>query len=119
MGRFGALFAFVMILAAVLSLQPGPTAAFVGTVAGLIVAGAILKYGDPGQLPLNCDTLADLTRKAARMNYGRLVGMGARHRDEDIWENLVEALSGYALPKTEITRETVFLQSQMKKRTAA
>jgi hypothetical protein len=118
MGRFAALFVFVMVLATVFSLQPGLAAAVGGTIAGLIVAGAILEYGDPGQLPPNCDTLAGLTRKAAGMNYGRLVRMGARHRDEDIWENLAEALSGYALPKTEITRETVFLQSQLKKRPA-
>ena len=117
MGRFAALFAFVMILAVVFLLQRGPTAVFIGTIAGLTVAGVILKCGDPGKLPLSCDTLADLTTKAAGMNYGRLVRMGARHREEDIWENLVGALSDYALPKTEITRETVFLQSQFKKRT--
>ena len=52
------------------------------------------------------------------MNYGRLVKMGARHRNEDIWANLVEALSHYALPKSDITRETFFLQSQLKKRSA-
>ena len=50
------------------------------------------------------------------MNYGRLVTMGARHRDDDIWDNLVEALSHYALPKPDITRETYFLQSQLRKR---
>lgn len=51
------------------------------------------------------------------MNYGRLVKMGARYRDEDIWDNLVEALSGYA-PKPEISRETLFQQSQIQKRPA-
>jgi hypothetical protein len=83
-------------------------------VIGLITVVVILKYGDPGKLPANCSSLADLTRAAAAMNYGRLVKMGARHRDEDIWENLVGALSGYALPKLEITKETFFLQSQLK-----
>jgi hypothetical protein len=62
------------------------------------------------------NTLADLTKAAAAMNYGRLLKMGARHRDDDIWDNLVEALSNYALPKPDITRETFFLQSQLKKR---
>jgi hypothetical protein len=47
---------------------------------------------------------------------GAEVCAGARHRDEDIWDNLVEALSHYALPKPDITRETFFLQSQLKKR---
>ncbi len=117
-GRLTALLGFVLTLATVFSLQPGFAAAVIGIVAGLTVAGAILGYGDPGKLPLNCDTLAGLTRKVAAMNYGRLLRMGARHRDEDVWENLVEALSGYALPKTEITRETFFPRSQLKKRPA-
>jgi hypothetical protein len=87
-------------------------------VVGLVVAGVILKYGDSGELPPHCETLADLTRTVAAMNYGSLVKLGARHRDEDIWENLVDALSGYALSKLEITRETFFLQSQLQKRSA-
>lgn len=117
-GRLAALFGFVVTLATVFSLQPSFASALIGVVGGLIVAGAILKYGDPGKLPLNCGTLADITRTAAAMNYGRLVKMGARHRDEDIWNHLLEALSGYALPKREITRETFFLRSQLKKRSA-
>jgi len=117
-GRLVALFGFVMILVIVFSFQPGFASAFLGVIVGLVVVGAILKYGDPGKLPANCNTLADLTRTAAAMNYGRLVKMGARHRDEDIWDNLVEALSHYALPEPDITRETFFLQSQLKKHSA-
>ena len=115
-GRRAALFGFLMTLTIVFSLQPGFASAFLGVIIGLIIVGAILKYGDPGKLPANCDTLADLARTAAAMNYGRLVKMGARHRDQDIWDNLVEALSHYALPKPDITRETFFLQSQLKRR---
>ncbi|MDR3486681.1 MAG: hypothetical protein P4M05_17485 [Bradyrhizobium sp.] len=117
-GRFATLSGFVMISAIVFSLQPAVASAFLGIVVGLVVAGVILKYGDPGELPPHCGTLAGITRTVAAMNYGRLVKLGARHRDEDIWENLVGALSGYALPKLEITRETFFLQSQLQKRSA-
>lgn len=114
-GCFSALSGFAMTLVLVFSLQPSVAAAFLGTVAGLVVAGVILKYGDPGKLPPHCRTLAGITRTVAAINYGRLVKLGARHRDEDIWENLVEALSDYELPKIEISRETFFLQSQLKK----
>jgi hypothetical protein len=118
LGRFAGLLGFVMTLIIVFSLQPGFASAFLGVIIGLTLAGAILKYGDPGKLPLNSSTLAGIARTAAAMNYGRLVKMGARHRDEDIWENLAEALAGYALPKPEITRETFFLRSQLEKRSA-
>jgi hypothetical protein len=117
--RFGhraALFGFLVTLTIVFSLQPGFASAFLGVIIGLVVVGAVFKYGDPGKLPADLNTLADLTKAAAAMNYGRLVKMGARHRDDDIWDNLVEALSHYALPKPDITRETFFLQSQLKKR---
>ena len=115
-GRRVAYSGLVVTLATAFSLQPGFPSALLGIMIGLITVVVILKYGDPGRIPANCSTLADLTRVAAAMNYGRLVKMGARHRDEDIWDNLVEALSHYALPKPDITRETFFLQSQLKKR---
>jgi hypothetical protein len=115
-GRRAALLGFLVTLTIVFSLQPGFASAFLGVIIGVVVVGAIFKYGDPGRLPASLNTLADLTRAAAAMNYGRLVKMGARHRDNDIWDNLVEALSHYALPKPDITRETFFLQSQLKRR---
>lgn len=78
------------------------------------VAWAIL-YFDDGKLPKNCSTLGGFTKQVAAMNYGRLIRVGASHRDIDIWNNLLELLSSYALPKSEITRDTFFLQSQLKK----
>jgi hypothetical protein len=111
-GRVGSLCGFVATLAGVFSLQPGLASAFLGMLAGLIAAGAILKYLDPGKLPANCGTLADITKMVAVRNYGRLVKMGARHSNDTVWETLVEALSHHALPKSEITRDTFFLQSQ-------
>lgn len=115
-GRRAALFGFLVTLTIVFSIQPGFASAFVGVIIGLVVVGAVFKYGDPGKLPADLNTLSDLTRAAAAMNYGRLVKMGARHSDDDIWDNLVKALPHYALPKPDITRETFFLQSQLKKR---
>jgi hypothetical protein len=114
--RGAALFGFLVTLTIVFSIQPGFASAFVGVIIGLVVVGAVFKYGDPGKLPSNLNTLADLTRAAAATNYGRLVKMGARHSDDDIWDNLVKALPHYALPKPDITRETFFLQSQLKRR---
>jgi hypothetical protein len=111
-GRVGSLCGFVATLAGVFSLQPGLASASLGMLAGLIAAGAILKYLDPGKLPANCGTLADITKMVAVRNYGRLVKMGARHSNDNVWETLVEALSHHALPKSEITRDTFFLQSQ-------
>jgi hypothetical protein len=106
--------------AGVFSLQPGILSALAGLLIGLLVAlvaVVVVSNIDPGKLP--CVTLAELTKMTAPLNYGRLVKMGARHRKEDIWEHLVEALSRYGLPKSEITHETYFLRSQLKKITAA
>jgi hypothetical protein len=119
-GRLAALCCFVVILVGTVVLQPGfPATLLAGALFGLLAAGTIIIFIDPGKLPANCTRLADITKIAAAMNYGRLVRMGARHREEDIWENLVESLSRYALPKSEITRETYFLKSQLEKNVEA
>jgi hypothetical protein len=94
------------------------TGAALGLVIAVAAAAVFLHTVDPGRLRADCTTLGDLARTAAAMNFGRLVKMGARHRDGDIWENLTELLSGYALPKAEIARETVFLQKVFEQRAA-
>jgi len=81
--------------------------------------GGAMIYFDPGKLPKGCSTLAGLTRKVAALNFGRLIKLGANHCENEIWKNLLELLSEFALPKSEITRETYFLQSQLRKNTAA
>jgi hypothetical protein len=118
-GRRRSLCGFIVTLVGVFSLQPGFAAAFLGVLAGTGVAAIIFGYFDPGKLPTNCETLGGLTKVVAAENYGRLIKMGARHGSEDIWENLIEALSHYALSKSEITRETFFLRSQLKKSASA
>lgn len=89
------------------------------TCSAIVIVGIAAAYFDPGKLPADCSTLSGLTRKAAPLNFGLLVQMGARHSEADVWNNLLELLSIYPLPKSEITRDTVFLQSQLKKRNAA
>jgi hypothetical protein len=118
-GCAASLCCFFVVLSGVFSLQPGVPSALLGSLFGLFAASAVIIHVDPGQLPRNCRTLGDLAQKTAALNYGRLIKMGARHDSDDIWENLVEALSRYALPKAEITRETYFLRSQLKKNLAA
>jgi hypothetical protein len=109
LGVFSAIMAASCAVAAMVA-GSALSGAVVGFIVALAAALVFLACVDPGRLPEGCMTLGDLARRAAAMNYGRLVKMGARHRDGDIWENLTELLSRYALPKAEITRETVFLQ---------
>jgi hypothetical protein len=113
-GEFGSLGGFAIALIGVFSLQPGLVSALLGLLAGMVVV-VVFMHVDPGRLPANCETLGGLAKAVAALNYGRLIKMGARHTSEDIWETLVEALAHYALPKSEITRETLFLQSQLTK----
>jgi hypothetical protein len=78
-----------------------------------MATGCLLVRADPGRLPKDCETLGGLSREAANLSYGKLIKAGALHRGEDIWSTLLDLLSCYALPKSEITRDTVFLQSQL------
>jgi hypothetical protein len=118
-GCIGAL--IVLIAVPVLAYQIFPSAVSVvfGLLAGIIAGGAVLRYIDPGRLPKDCKTLGDLAQKSAALSFGRLAKEGGRHSDQDIWENLVEALSCYRLAKSEINRDTFFLQSQLKKAKAS
>jgi hypothetical protein len=91
------------------------SSAATGLALGVLMAFVVFGC-DPGRLPANCRTLGELSRRAAIVNYGRLAGMGARHRASDTWENLLEMLSRWKLPKSEIGRDTYFLESQLRKR---
>lgn len=83
-------------------------------VASVFLGYAVLRF-DPGKLPKGCATLGELTHKTVALNYGKLVRMGAHHSSDTLWDNLLELLSGYRLPKSEITRDTFFVQSQLQK----
>jgi len=79
-------------------------------------AGIAVLYVDPGRIPTECRTLSGLAEKAAALNYGKFIKLGASHREQDIWTNLARVLAERTnLPEGEITRETFFLQSQLKK----
>jgi hypothetical protein len=119
--RLGCLVAcagFVATMAGAFWLLAVVPALIVGGAQGLFVACVMLRFMDPGQLPVSCATLASLARAAAVLNHGQLIRAGARHRAEDVWATLLEVLSNYALPKAEITRKTYLLRSQSQKHAA-
>lgn len=109
------LFVISAIAAVVLSAFLGKSllSLQIGACAVAIMVGYFLVRVDPGKLPKGCATLGDLSRKTATVSYGKLIKSGAAHRNEDIWNTLLDLLSCYALPRSEITRDTVFLQSQL------
>ena len=76
--------------------------------------GIMLHRLDPGEVPLDCQTLGDLSRKVAGLNFGKLSNEGAELHDKDLWNALVEVLSEDTfLPKLEIGPETLLLQKQL------
>jgi acyl carrier protein len=85
----------------------------------VVIVGWWAYARDNGRLPGNCSTFGELCKKTAVMNYGRLIKMGAYHAPDNVWDTLIDLLTVYALPKRQITRDTVFLASQLKNRTAA
>lgn len=92
-------------------------AVLIGLIGSLIAASLAFGFFDPGQLPKDCATLGQFARRVAAMNCGSLIKMGARHRDEDIWDSLVDTLlqfSGSKLPKPEVARNTYLLANQLK-----
>ena len=118
-GCIASLITFLAVPASAYFLFQNVASIVFGFLAGIFAGGAVLNYIDPGELPKDCITLADLARKATARSFGRLAKVGARHSDKDVWDHLVEVLSSYQLPKSEITRETFLLKSQLKKAEAA
>lgn len=83
-----------------------------GVLAGVVGFG--LTCMDRGRLPADCRTLGDLARKVAGLNFGDLYAQGAKARDKDLWNALLEVLSEYAfLPRAEIHPGTFILQKQL------
>lgn len=77
--------------------------------------GIILHRLDPGEVPPDCQTLGDLSRKVTGLNFGKLSDEGAGLHDKDLWNALVEVLSeDTLLPKLEIRPETLLLQKQLR-----
>ena len=80
------------------------------TAVATMAAGSGLACIDPGRLPADCRTLGELARKAAGLNFGGLAAEGAKIRDKDLWNALVEVLSEHSLlPKAEIHPGTLIL----------
>jgi hypothetical protein len=103
-------------------------ASFVGLATAAVVApqwwlvpmlaaalGITLLRLDPGEVPTDCQSLGDLSRKVTGLNSGKLSNEGAEPNDKDLWNALVEVLSEDTfLPKLEIRPETLLLQKQLR-----
>jgi hypothetical protein len=77
--------------------------------------GIMLLWLDPGEVPPDCQTLGDISRKVTGLNFGKLSNEGAELHDKDLWNALVEVLSEDTfLPKLEIRPETLLLQKQLR-----
>jgi hypothetical protein len=99
--------------AAGLAIQFSVLSAALGFLSGWVAA--VVAFASTAGAPSPaCAKLGDLAKQAALLNYGHLIGWGARHRPDDIWETLLEALPSDALPKSEISRETCFFRHQLK-----
>lgn len=93
-----------LLLTALVARHLWPT----GAAASML--GFVLIRVDPGKLPADCQTLGGLARKVAGLNFGGLYAQGAKARDQDLWDALVEVLSEYTLlPKAEIYPGTLLL----------
>lgn len=122
-GRIGCLaapvFSSIVAVAAYKFDYVGGGAAIGLAFLSLVAFGWIIISLDRGRLTEDCFKLADLAKKTTALNYGRLVKLGAGRRNNEIWDNLVELVSDYCLSKSEITRDTFCLKSQMEKSAAA
>jgi hypothetical protein len=79
------------------------------------VLGIMLYQLDRGEVPPDCQTLGDLSRKVTGLNFGKLSNEGAELHDKDLWNAPVEVLSeDTRLPKLEIRPETLLLQKQLR-----
>jgi hypothetical protein len=77
--------------------------------------GIMLHRLDRGELPTDCQTLGDLSRKVTGLNFGKLSNEGAELHDKDLWNALVEVLSEDTfLSKLEIRPDTLLLQKQLR-----
>lgn len=60
------------------------------------------------QLPADCATLADLSREAARLNYGKLVEETGSVRSVDIWHYLTRTIEAMEPAGARVDRATRF-----------
>lgn len=81
---------------------------------GLAVVAVTLMRLDPGVLSGDCATLGDLTTKVSSLNFGVLARSGGAVRGDDLWDAMIEVLSGWTqLSKADIRRDTLILQKQL------
>ncbi len=81
---------------------------------GIPAGVAVIKF-DPGRLPNDCQTLGDLARKTATLNYGWLAKQGAKATEEDIWREFRKIVSQQSdVAPSDIQRDTVFFRKQLR-----
>lgn len=108
-GRIGVLLIAAALLMSVLAVAVVPQLLLWSPLT--FATGWLLVRRDPRRMPADCRTLGDLARRLAALNFIRLRDEGARVRDRDLWDALVEVLMrfGSITPRSAITRETRLL----------
>jgi hypothetical protein len=83
---------------------------------GVLPAGLLAIWLDPGCLPQDCATLGALAEKTAQRSFGLLVDQGADRSDHRIWQTLTGVLLHHTadLGEVDITRGTYLLHSTWK-----
>lgn len=77
------------------------------------VGAILLKYG-AWRFPSDCETVGDLAQKIGARNFGLLNGANFPVREAELWNALLEVISDHSdIPRSEIRRDTLLLQSQI------
>ncbi len=109
-GGCGLLLILAGFFATVVLLDARPDYWWVGAVAFCL--GVFAVTVDPCVLPDGCETVGGLSRKVAALNFGKLVGDGARPTDRDVWAALVSVLADYTTaPASEIKPDMHFIRA--------
>ena len=78
-----------------------------------VVGSVFMKFG-AWQFPPDCETVGDLAQRIAARNFRLLNGFDQPVRETELWNALLELLSDHSfIPMTEITPDTLLLQSQL------
>jgi hypothetical protein len=83
-------------------------------IAGVLVGiGLLMVYIDPGKFPEDCNTIADLSKRVAKLNVGHLAKAGARAGEKELWDTLTEVASRYSsVPIAMMNPKSLLLRSQ-------
>jgi len=107
----------LLCLAALLAILPAAILGWSYWIPVSLFAAAIAAMkNDPGKLPTDCRTLGDLSERVAGLNFAQMQKLGARTRDKDIWNAMVEVMAQHSiLPREQIQPETLLLETSLPK----